>query len=104
MSTRPVCRRARGWSGAAARACGSVWAAARPVQWRRAQTAPHSILILSSAPIPKCSAAQEVIHACIQMGEQNPILSIHDVGAGGLSNALPELVHGAGKGARIEFS
>ncbi|CCD29553.1 Phosphoribosylformyl-glycineamide synthetase (FGAM synthetase) (FGAMS) (Formylglycinamide ribotide amidotransferase) (FGARAT) (Formylglycinamide ribotide synthetase)(fragment) [Candidatus Glomeribacter gigasporarum BEG34] len=48
--------------------------------------------------------AQEVIHACIQMGEQNPILSIHDVGAGGLSNALPELVHGAGKGARIEFS
>ncbi len=48
--------------------------------------------------------AQEVIHACIQIGEQNPILSIHDVGAGGLSNALPELVHSAGKGARIELN
>ena len=37
--------------------------------------------------------AQEVIDRCWQMGEANPILSIHDVGAGGLSNALPELVH-----------
>ena len=45
--------------------------------------------------------AQEVIDSCWQMerrGEPNPILSIHDVGAGGLSNALPELVHGAGHG------
>ena len=40
--------------------------------------------------------AQEVIDRCWQLGEANPILSIHDVGAGGLSNALPELVHGAG--------
>ncbi|MCS6997126.1 MAG: phosphoribosylformylglycinamidine synthase [Casimicrobiaceae bacterium] len=39
--------------------------------------------------------AQEVINACWQLGAENPILSIHDVGAGGLSNALPELVHGA---------
>ncbi|MFP4561336.1 MAG: AIR synthase-related protein, partial [Thiohalorhabdus sp.] len=36
--------------------------------------------------------AQEVIDACWGLGEENPILSIHDVGAGGLSNALPELV------------
>ncbi|HTJ54480.1 MAG TPA: phosphoribosylformylglycinamidine synthase, partial [Nitrosospira sp.] len=45
--------------------------------------------------------AQEVIDSCWQMerrGELNPILSIHDVGAGGLSNALPELLHGAGRG------
>jgi phosphoribosylformylglycinamidine synthase len=47
--------------------------------------------------------AQEVINACWQLGDQNPILSIHDVGAGGLSNAFPELVDGAGKGARFEL-
>ena len=47
--------------------------------------------------------AQEVIDRCWQMGEDNPIRSIHDVGAGGLSNALPELAHGAGRGARIDL-
>ena len=44
--------------------------------------------------------AQEVIDRCWQLGAANPILSIHDVGAGGLSNAFPELVHGGGAGAR----
>ncbi|HEY8068774.1 MAG TPA: AIR synthase-related protein, partial [Burkholderiales bacterium] len=43
--------------------------------------------------------AQEVIDRCWQLGAANPVLSIHDVGAGGLSNAMPELVHGAGRGA-----
>jgi phosphoribosylformylglycinamidine synthase len=47
--------------------------------------------------------AQEVIDRCWQMGADNPILSIHDVGAGGLSNALPELVHGGGRGGRFEL-
>jgi phosphoribosylformylglycinamidine synthase len=47
--------------------------------------------------------AQEVIDRCWQLGARNPILSIHDVGAGGVSNALPELVHGGGKGARFEL-
>jgi phosphoribosylformylglycinamidine synthase len=47
--------------------------------------------------------AQEVIDRCWALGAQNPILSIHDVGAGGLSNALPELVHAAGKGARFDL-
>ncbi|MCC7178157.1 MAG: phosphoribosylformylglycinamidine synthase [Acidobacteria bacterium] len=47
--------------------------------------------------------AQEVIDRCWALGERNPILSIHDVGAGGLSNALPELAHGAGRGARIDL-
>ncbi|MBY0578148.1 MAG: phosphoribosylformylglycinamidine synthase [Burkholderiales bacterium] len=47
--------------------------------------------------------AQEVIDRCWQLGEDNPILSIHDVGAGGLSNALPELVHGANRGGRIDL-
>jgi phosphoribosylformylglycinamidine synthase len=46
---------------------------------------------------------QEVIDRCWGMGDRNPILSIHDVGAGGLSNALPELVHDAGLGARLEL-
>jgi phosphoribosylformylglycinamidine synthase len=48
--------------------------------------------------------AQEVIDRCWQQGEANPILSIHDVGAGGLSNALPELAYGAGRGARLDLS
>jgi phosphoribosylformylglycinamidine synthase len=47
--------------------------------------------------------AQEVIDRCWALGADNPILSIHDVGAGGLSNALPELAHGAGRGARIDL-
>ena len=47
--------------------------------------------------------AQEVIDRCWALGEANPILSIHDVGAGGLSNALPELAHGAGRGARLDL-
>ncbi|MFB0936472.1 MAG: AIR synthase-related protein, partial [Propionivibrio sp.] len=57
--------------------------------------------------------AQEVIDRCWQLGspvrdiaapgDGNPILSIHDVGAGGISNALPELAHGAGVGARFEL-
>ncbi len=46
---------------------------------------------------------QEVIDRCWALGEANPILSIHDVGAGGLSNAIPELVHQAGLGARVEL-
>jgi phosphoribosylformylglycinamidine synthase len=47
--------------------------------------------------------AQEVIDACWALGDSNPILSIHDVGAGGLSNALPELAHGAGRGAHLNL-
>ena len=47
--------------------------------------------------------AQEVIDRCWQLGDANPILSIHDVGAGGLSNALPELAHNGGKGAELDL-
>ncbi|MDY0012371.1 MAG: phosphoribosylformylglycinamidine synthase [Rhodocyclaceae bacterium] len=46
---------------------------------------------------------QEVIDACWRLGEANPILSIHDVGAGGLSNAFPELADSARLGARFEL-
>ncbi|MGD8416335.1 MAG: phosphoribosylformylglycinamidine synthase [Pseudomonadales bacterium] len=46
---------------------------------------------------------QEVIDACTALGDENPILLIHDVGAGGLSNALPELVKDAGMGGRIDL-
>jgi phosphoribosylformylglycinamidine synthase len=46
---------------------------------------------------------QEVIDRCWALGPTNPILSIHDVGAGGLSNALPELVNDAGRGARLDL-
>ena len=47
--------------------------------------------------------AQEVLDRCAALGESNPILSIHDVGAGGLSNALPELVHAAHTGGRFDL-
>ncbi|MDP1685312.1 phosphoribosylformylglycinamidine synthase, partial [Hydrogenophaga sp.] len=47
--------------------------------------------------------AQEVINHCWQQGANNPILAIHDVGAGGLSNAFPELTNDAGRGARFDL-
>jgi len=47
--------------------------------------------------------AQEVDRPLLQLGEANPILSIHDVGAGGLSNAVPEIVHAAERGARVQL-
>jgi phosphoribosylformylglycinamidine synthase len=47
--------------------------------------------------------AQEVINHCWALGESNPVLAIHDVGAGGISNAFPELVDGAGKGALFDL-
>ncbi len=47
--------------------------------------------------------AQEVIDRCSYLGDENPIASIHDVGAGGLSNAFPELVNDSGRGGYIEL-
>ncbi|WP_342221279.1 phosphoribosylformylglycinamidine synthase [Candidatus Fukatsuia endosymbiont of Tuberolachnus salignus] len=46
---------------------------------------------------------QEVIDRCWQLGDRNPILFIHDVGAGGLSNAMPELINDGGCGGRFEL-
>jgi phosphoribosylformylglycinamidine synthase len=46
---------------------------------------------------------QEVIDRCWEQGDDNPIIFIHDVGAGGLSNALPELVHDSARGGRFEL-
>ncbi len=46
---------------------------------------------------------QEVIDTCTAMGKNNPIVSIHDIGAGGLCNALPELVGDAGKGGHFQL-
>ncbi|WP_448674502.1 phosphoribosylformylglycinamidine synthase [Pseudoxanthomonas mexicana] len=46
---------------------------------------------------------QEVIDRCVAMGEDNPILWFHDVGAGGLSNAIPELLHDSGVGGVIDL-
>ncbi|AHF01196.1 phosphoribosylformylglycinamidine synthase [Thiomicrospira aerophila AL3] len=47
--------------------------------------------------------AQEVIDRCTYLGHANPIASIHDVGAGGLSNAFPELVNDAGRGGLFDL-
>ncbi len=46
---------------------------------------------------------QEVVDRCWALGKDNPILSIHDVGAGGLSNAMPELVSASDRGAQLEL-
>ncbi|WP_026321240.1 phosphoribosylformylglycinamidine synthase [Arhodomonas aquaeolei] len=46
---------------------------------------------------------QQVIDACWALGRDNPVVAIHDVGAGGLSNALPELLDDSGRGGRIEL-
>ena len=46
---------------------------------------------------------QEVIDRCWQLGEENPIAFIHDVGAGGISNAFPELVSDGGRGGNFEI-
>lgn len=46
---------------------------------------------------------QEVIDACWAMGADNPIISIHDVGAGGLSNAVPEIIHDSERGGSLEL-
>ena len=47
--------------------------------------------------------AQEVIDACWRLGSANPVLSIHDVGAGGLSNAVPEILEDSERGGRLEL-
>ena len=47
---------------------------------------------------------QEVLDRCWALGDANPILSIHDVGAGGLSNAFPEIVHDAGRSAHFSMA
>ncbi|MEK9714002.1 MAG: phosphoribosylformylglycinamidine synthase, partial [Thalassolituus sp.] len=46
---------------------------------------------------------QEVIDRCWQLGDTNPIAFIHDVGAGGISNAFPELVNDGGRGGKFEL-
>ncbi len=46
---------------------------------------------------------QEVINHCNSLGKNTPIISIHDIGAGGLSNAVPEIIHDCNKGGRFEL-
>ncbi|OUD12415.1 phosphoribosylformylglycinamidine synthase [Thioflexithrix psekupsensis] len=47
---------------------------------------------------------QEVIDACWQLGANNPIVTVHDVGAGGLSNAIPEIIHDSHCGGTFDLS
>ena len=46
---------------------------------------------------------QEVIDRCVGLGDQSPVLSIHDIGAGGLSNAVPEIINDCAAGGRFEL-
>jgi phosphoribosylformylglycinamidine synthase len=46
---------------------------------------------------------QEVINHCNALGDESPIVSIHDLGAGGLSNAVPEIIHDCGRGGQFEL-
>ena len=87
-----------------ARACASAWAVVRPVRWPPGRTRQQLDFDSVQRGNPEIERrAQEVINHCWALGESNPILAIHDVGAGGLSNAFPELVHGAGVGARFDL-
>ena len=47
--------------------------------------------------------AQEVINSCVNLGDKNPIVSIHDIGAGGLSNGIPEIINDSNKGAQLQL-
>ncbi|MGA4815694.1 AIR synthase-related protein [Pseudomonas aeruginosa] len=76
-------------------------AAAPPLRWPPAPAPPTS----TSPPVQRDNPemerrCREVIDRCWQLGERNPISFIHDVGAGGLSNALPELINDGGRGGR----
>ena len=67
-----------------------------------------STLALDFASVQRDNAelqrrCQEVIERCMGLGEDNPIVSIHDVGAGGLSNAIPELLNDSKVGGHIDL-
>ncbi|GAB0057714.1 Phosphoribosylformylglycinamidine synthase [Candidatus Magnetaquicoccaceae bacterium FCR-1] len=73
------------------------------------QTSGVSLAELDFASVQRENAemqrrCQEVINTCLRHEGGNPILSIHDVGAGGLSNAVPELLHGGGVGGRLDLA
>jgi phosphoribosylformylglycinamidine synthase len=86
-------------------ACASAWAAARPAPWLPVPNAAELDFDSVQRGNPKIERrAQEVINHCWALGERNPILAIHDVGAGRFSNALPELTtNDAGRGARFDL-
>ena len=68
----------------------------------------HSSAALDFASVQRANPelerrCQEVVDACWALGDANPILSIHDVGAGGISNALPELVHADDRGGHFRL-
>ena len=74
----------------------TTWCSALSLQW----------VILTSKSRANAEVqrrAQEVINACVALGPDNPIKFIHDVGAGGLSNALPELLHDTNLGSTFEL-
>ena len=63
----------------------------------------HTVHLLDDGDNPEMERrCQEVIDRCWALGAENPISFIHDVGAGGLSNALPELVNDGGRGGRFD--
>ncbi len=95
---------ARCWCSWAARACASAWAAARPARMAAgSNTAALDFDSVQRGNPEIQRRAQEVINHCWLLGDTNPILAIHDVGAGGISNAFPELVDGARKGATFDL-
>ena len=65
------------------------------------QTLDFASVQRSNPQLQRC--CQEVIDACWSLGDANPIIAIHDVGAGGLANALPELVHDSAKGGCFDL-
>jgi len=74
------------------------------IRGQRTELVRSGLRLGAARAMPKCSAAhKKVIDRCWAMGDANPILLIHDVGAGGLSNALPEAIAHSRRGGRIDL-
>jgi hypothetical protein len=76
---------------------------ALPRRWRPAPTRPTWTSTRSSAATGNGAPCPGSDQRCWQLGAKNPIISIHDVGAGGLSNAFPEITNDAKRGAIFDL-
>ena len=100
-----ICRRVHCWFSWAARGCVLGLAVVRHRAWTSGANTEQLDFDSVQRGNPEMQRrAQEVIDRCWALGAHNPVLSIHDVGAGGLSNAMPELADQSKRGARIALA
>ncbi len=100
-----ICRRVHCWFSWAARGCVLGLAEVQRRAWTPGANTEQLDFDSVQRGNPEMQRrAQEVIDRCWALGANNPVLSIHDVGAGGLSNAMPELADQSKRGARIALA